>query len=201
MISMRSDTDWLAKRDALRASAESLLRGFGKRFSDKEPTEILLNELLIHKVELEVQVEELKRSSYLMEESRDRYLDLYDRSPIGLITINREGLMTELNLLAAKLLGVDRANFIHERFVDHIAAVDLEKWTHHFLSMTTDRSTGEQSVENAVTHSFSLRLRRLDASDFTVHIYCQRITTEDHLPALRLSLIDSADIIDAAKCM
>ncbi len=185
---MCPEIDWLAKRDALRATAEALLPDFGKVFPDKRPTEILLNELLIHKVELEVQIEELKRANLAMEESRDRYLDLYDRSPIGFITINRDGLMTELNLIAAKMLGVDRSNITHARFTTHIVAADMDKWNLHFLKIMSGTSSETQSI--------AIRMLTADASNFKAHVYCQSIATTDHLPALRLTVINAGDICD-----
>jgi PAS domain-containing protein len=100
--------DWVAKRGDLRTTAEAMLSSVGKLPNQPSISEALLNELLIHKVELEVQLEELKRSNIAMEEARDRYLDLYEFSPVGYLTVTRVGLVSELNLTAASLLGVDR---------------------------------------------------------------------------------------------
>lgn len=188
---MRPEIDWLAKRDALRATAEALLPDFGKVFPDKRPTEILLNELLIHKVELEVQIEELRRSNIAMEESRDRYLDLYDRSPIGFLTVSRDGLITELNLVAATLLGIDRTKIAYERFNSYIAQFDINTWNQYFLKIMTDMPVHTQSI--------SISMHKSDSSDFNVHIFCQAITTAEHLPALRLTLINATDLSEASK--
>jgi PAS domain-containing protein len=178
---MHRKIDWLAKRDTLRATAEALLPDFGKVFPDKSPTEILMNELLIHKVELEVQIDELKRSNLAMEESRDRYLDLYDHSPVGFITLNRDGVMTELNLRASVLLGIDRLNMTLDRFSTHIAINDTDKWNLFFLKLMEQNASDPESL--------TLSLLGADMATFTVHIYCQRMKTADQISMLRLTLI------------
>lgn len=178
---MQRKIDWLAKRDTLRATAEALLPDFGKVFPDKSPTEILMNELLIHKVELEVQIDELKRANLAMEESRDRYLDLYDRSPVGFITVNRDGLMTELNLRASDLLGIDRFNMLQDRFTNHVAMHDMDKWNLSFLRLMEQNTAGSES----------LTLDLLDAAQksYLTQVYCQRVKTADQISMLRLTLI------------
>ena len=180
---MHRKIDWLAKRGTLRATAEALLPDFGKVFSDKNPTAILLNELLIHKVELEVQIDELKRSNLAMEESRDRYLDLYDRSPVGLITINRDGVITELNLRASEMLGIDRLKISQNRFATYIAVADADKW-HLFFLKFMEKNTSE-------SESLTLNLLDADMAAFSIRIYCQSVKLADQITMLRLTLISN----------
>lgn len=179
---MPSEIDWLAKRNTLRATAEALLPNFGKVFPEKNPSETLLNELLIHKVELEVQIDELRRANVAMEESRDRYLDLYDNSTMGFMTINRSGIIIESNIKASKWFGIDRLKNQHVRFSSFIVQSELEKWNLFFIQfMDSDKHS---------THHVSIELIRKDMSTFNAYIDCQRILIVDGETILRLTVLE-----------
>ena len=68
----------------------------------------VIQDLQIHQIELEMQNRELRAAQQALEESRDRYADLYDFAPAAYATINRLGQITQMNLTAAQLLGVER---------------------------------------------------------------------------------------------
>ena len=80
----------------------------------------LLHELEVHQIELELQNAELQKSRDDMEAILERYTDLYDFAPVGYLSIDTEGLILEVNLTGAALLGVERSRLIRlrlERFV------------------------------------------------------------------------------------
>jgi len=68
----------------------------------------LVHELEVHQLELELQNRALRDAQGLLEESRARYAELYDYAPIGHITLDRSGIVRELNLTAASLLEKER---------------------------------------------------------------------------------------------
>jgi diguanylate cyclase (GGDEF)-like protein len=69
----------------------------------------VVHDLEVHQIELELQNRELRHAQQALEESRDRYVDLYDLAPVAYASLTREGRITQLNLTAAQLLGVERA--------------------------------------------------------------------------------------------
>ena len=78
--------------------------------------EELIHELEVHQIELEMQAEELRRAHIALEESRDKYLDLYEFAPIGYFTLTDKALIAEVNLTGATLLGAERKKLVNARF-------------------------------------------------------------------------------------
>jgi PAS domain S-box-containing protein len=74
--------------------------------------ERLVHDLQVHQVELEAQNQALREAQSQLEESRNRYIDLYDFAPIAYCTFDREGVVREINLAGAALLGQDRARLL-----------------------------------------------------------------------------------------
>ena len=86
------------------AAEEKLARARGAPEDRTGKTaEKVLHELQVHQIELEMQNEELKRAQVALEESRDKYLDLYDFAPVGYFTLTRKGEIAEANLAGAAI--------------------------------------------------------------------------------------------------
>ncbi len=54
----------------------------------------MVQDLQVHQIELEFQNRELRFAQQTLEESRNRYVDLYDFAPVAYATIDRQGLVT-----------------------------------------------------------------------------------------------------------
>ncbi len=92
------------------------------------PDDKLGHELQVHRHELEIQNEELRRLLAELEEARDRYFELYDDAPVGYVTLNAEGFVTEANRTCANMLRTDLARLFGTRFAQHVAPDDIEVW-------------------------------------------------------------------------
>lgn len=70
--------------------------------------------LQIHQIELEMQNDELKKANNAVETAGKKYLDLYNFSTVGYFTINREGVIRNVNLSGSRLLDIDRLNLMNK---------------------------------------------------------------------------------------
>lgn len=67
----------------------------------------------VQKIEIGLQVDELRKEISTAEQSSDRYQYLFDFAPAGYFTLSKEGEITELYLRGASLLGNVRSNLIN----------------------------------------------------------------------------------------
>jgi len=81
----------------------------------------LSHNLQAHEEELETQNRQLIESQRLLEDSRDRYASLYDFAPIPYVTFCGHGVIREINLTGATLLGQTRDRLIDRPFVLMVA--------------------------------------------------------------------------------
>src|SRR5512139_1966624 len=105
----KRDPSARAKKKELRARATARAARLGppKKMSLRETREVV-HELQVHQIELEMQNDELRKAQIEIEESRSRYVDLYDFAPEGYFTLDEKGLIVEANLRGADLIGVAR---------------------------------------------------------------------------------------------
>jgi diguanylate cyclase (GGDEF)-like protein/PAS domain S-box-containing protein len=111
-----------------------------------EETQKLVHELETHQVELKTQNEELRRAHDELELSRNKYAELYDFAPVGYFTFDRSGLIREVNLVGAQLLGIERGQLAGKPFAVIIADADGRKVFSHHLESVLER-TGIQRCD------------------------------------------------------
>ncbi|MDO9237035.1 MAG: histidine kinase [Aquabacterium sp.] len=92
----------------------------------------LMHDLKVHEVELEMQNEELRRIQIDLALARDRYVNLYDFSPVGYFTLDGHGAIIEVNLTGSTMMGEVRSNLLGRNFRGFVAAADSMRWQHHF---------------------------------------------------------------------
>ena len=161
----------------LRAEAEVQLEQAPASEAPARPVEDLLYELQVHQIELEIQNEALRQAKTDLEDARDRYIDLYDFAPVGYLTLTPEGMISEINLTGATLLGMECNHLLHRHFSTLIVPEDHAHWTRHFLS----------SAQGKV----DLVLQRGDGTTFHAQLDCARATGS--APGLRMALSDISE--------
>ena len=96
------------------ASAElSRLRGEADRLRSPEGAPrgaaSLQHEISVYQEELVIQNEALMSAQSALEETRDRFIELYDFAPTGYLTLDGHGVIRECNLTAAAMMGKSKA--------------------------------------------------------------------------------------------
>jgi PAS domain S-box-containing protein len=76
----------------------------------------LIHELQVQQIQLEMQNEELIQARAEIEASLEKYSDLYDFAPVGYFTLSDDGIIREVNLTGASLLGEERSTLINQHF-------------------------------------------------------------------------------------
>ncbi len=80
----------------------------------------LVHLLQVHQIELEHQNEELRITQEELEVSRNKYVNLFDFSPIPYFTLDLNGVIKEVNLSAGKMFAIERSKFTGRMFVNFI---------------------------------------------------------------------------------
>ena len=164
----------------LRVAAEAKLRA-GAAPTRERSTEALLHDLQVHQIELEMQNESLRQAQVELEESRDRYVDLYEFAPVGYFTLSAAGLIEQANLVGAALLGVERVGLLRRRFVRYIAPEDSERWQRQFSQVAGHSRKGH----------CELSMLRGDGSRFIAYLDCLHLG--GLLPQVRVSVSDVSE--------
>lgn len=164
----------------LRTDAEAKLLSEQRRNVPDRSAEELLHELQVHQIELEMQNESLRQAHVEMEASRDRYVDLYEFSPVSYLTLSSSGTISEANLTATGLLGEERRKLLKRRFANFVVPEDIDRWHQYFLRV----------LQSDVQQDCELSIRRADDSRLDIHLNVRRMENDSGGYAVRIALTD-----------
>src|SRR5207253_1906671 len=116
--------------------------------ADEKKYKKILHELQVYRVELEMQNDELRRTQQQLEESRNRYSDLYDYAPVGFFTLSPQGEITMLNVTGAQLLGYSRKRLVGTSFLKYVE--EKSRDTFYFFKNHVLNTSKSQTCELAL---------------------------------------------------
>lgn len=121
-------------------------------FGDHERA-LLRHDLELHQEELHAQNLKLIETLHELEEVRDRYIEMYDGAPNGYCTLDKHGLVREINLTGAGLLGQSRAVVVGSPLLTSIVADDRSRFLGYLRSCAqgTNESTSGEEVHVRTT--------------------------------------------------
>lgn len=149
----------------------------------------LLHELQKHKIELEMQNEALRQAQIDLARTRDRYIDLYDFSPVGYLTVGDSGVIIDANLTAAGMLGEVRAKLIGKPLTLFVAPDSWNSW--RSLLKGTSSKLWRESPE--------IRFLRRDGGKFYARLDCLHVRSDDDGSTIRISMIGLGAISSAQR--
>ncbi len=117
----------MGDRTRFRAEAEARVARSPPATPGQSAPEIL-HELEIRKVELEMQNEELQRTVVAVTDALDRHNDKFNHAPVGFVTVNREGNISEVNAPVVPLLGVERRSIQGKKLAAFFDPADADRW-------------------------------------------------------------------------
>ncbi|MCX6133936.1 MAG: PAS domain-containing protein [Ignavibacteriales bacterium] len=85
-----------------------------------EEVEKLIHLLQVNQIELEHQNQELRIAEQELEVSRNKYVNLFDFSPIPYFVLGVDGVTKEVNVSASTMFGVDRSKLVGKHFIAYV---------------------------------------------------------------------------------
>jgi PAS domain S-box-containing protein len=163
-----------------------------RRLRAAEETAREVNKARVQRQELENQQEEnrvqnsqLREMQQSLELSRDRYAELYDFAPLAYATLEHGGVIKEINLTGAALLGMERTKLIDRHLMLHVHREDRERLHEHLHQVM--HASGDVSAE--------LRMVSRSGREFPAQLTTHRIhSTPDAVQVLRTAIVDLTDL-------
>ncbi|MGM9486379.1 PAS domain S-box protein [Ideonella sp. YS5] len=174
------------RMEEVRRLAEERIRTIVNRRGGQEGQDLtrLMHELGVYQVELEMQNEELRHAHGALEISRDRYLDLYERAPVGYVTLDLLGFIIEANHAASALLGVPYPRMLGDRFVEYVVPADRHRLEQHLIATAHQQDRG----------ALDLRLVCANAREKAVTLEMALVAEPAHRTAhCRVAMLDISD--------
>ncbi|MBE0647017.1 MAG: PAS domain-containing protein [Bacteroidales bacterium] len=164
----------------LRKQAEAELKIKETQLPDLSVEQIrnLVHELYTHQVELEMQNEELRLAQEKLAEEHEKYISLYDFAPVGYFTMNEEGMIEEVNLTGAALLGVERRNLHKKPLSNFILSDDQDIYYRH----------RQKLIETEQPQSCELRIKKRGRSVFWALITCVMVNQNQTEGEIRFNM-------------
>lgn len=129
---------------------------------------------------LDARDESRGRPPRIVEQARERYLDLFEHAPVGYLVLGDDGVVTEANRVATSLLGVSRDALRGELLANFIAHGDLAAYEIHRLRLREGEAV--QVVE--------LRVVRRGAAPFLARFEGNRAAGCDGLAVTRVVIAE-----------
>ncbi len=184
----------MPESEDLKRKAEALIK---EKFGDDleknfaHDAQKLMHELAVHQIELELQNEELQQSQHDLETARDRFVNLFQHSPMAFVVVDPQGQITDANQEAALLFQKDKNRLLKISFYTLAPQANQNILYNHLETIlkTKKRSSVEMILKKADGTNFhakifSMRIENLDDEVFACHLAILDVTQQKEFEAL-----------------
>lgn len=127
---LKKELKQLKEKNILRDEAEKIAKkATMKKDLDKDE---VIHELQVYQVELEMQNKMLHQTQTQLQESKNRYFALFDRSPIGHVIVDSSGVVHNVNLRFMQMIDSARQDIITKSFVQFVYNEDQNIFNSRF---------------------------------------------------------------------
>ena len=130
--------------------------------------------------ELEEQNQNLRQAKAALEESRSRYVSLYEYAPVTYLTLSLDGNIQRINHTGTLLLGFPRDHFAGQAFASLLVNPECVRWP-AFLRLSADGSEG---------HRDEFTLKHADGTSLHVSAESSLQPQDGDTPVIRMTLTD-----------
>lgn len=142
---------------------------------------------------LVLQNEQLSAAHASLEQSQQRFADLYEQAPVGYLTLDGRGCIREVNQTASQMLGWSAPHLLGKPLLPHIIKQDRKVWLQHLWECRRSTST-------VIT---TLQVQSKDGLVRKVQFATSRQTTARHRTAswCQTAMLDTTEKSDAQSAL
>src|SRR6056297_4224767 len=192
------DKDDLKKKAIKRLSEKGQIHeGYDIEQLNNHEMKRIIEDLVIHQMELEIQNENMARLQIELANSRNKYYRLFEHSPTGFLTLDLKGVVLELNKSSAVIIGKQKKNMQGKPFT---LAVDSDDHSAFFTNLRNSKQTDKKAkaellLKNGKTVIFeSFFVEEDDADPF----YMASLTDISEKKEIEYHLIEAKAIAEDA---
>ena len=143
---------------------------------------LLRHDLEVHQEELRAQNQKLIEALHELEETRDRFIELYDGAPNGYCTLDGAGTVREINLTGAALLGQSRESLVGAPLLPALVAADRGRFLGYLRICGHGIDEGTSGGEEVNIHTA--------AGDRTLQLTCRPRHHQGALVEFFMAMVD-----------
>jgi PAS domain S-box-containing protein len=156
----------------------------------------ILQELRLHRVELEMQNEELKRSRNDLETSRIQFYNLFNKAPIGYLVLDSDGIIQKVNDTFCALINVPYQDVYQKPFIEFIGKEDRDYFSARFRAFFKNPS-GKHIEVKIVKKDGTILHSRMDGAILET----EKMTGTEKVLQLLLMVNDISDRVTAENTL
>ncbi len=198
-----------SKGNKLRDKAEEILHENKSSMPSFNSFSELVHELQTHQIELEMQNQELSKTSLDLEKEKLKYYNLYEFAPVAYFSLDENEIIKNVNLAGTVLLGIDKTEQINGAFIKFMNSASRRTFYKH-LEKVKNTGTGQScelvlnkkdgtpvyvNLETVLIQNNEEKEFRITVNDIT-----KRVNAEEALKKKQVQYLTLFNSIDEGFC-